>query len=130
MEDVGDVEFKEIINELLWLSGATNPADFWPILRVVVRADVFLQNLIDEERDKIVSRWPADQKHGNICTIIQSLLSFQQSESEYYSDDIIKGHVLVTRVIVFCPKLRFNQRSINPGRELVGNILSYLIIFF
>lgn len=100
------LEFREIMKELLELSGVTNAADFLPILRVFDfqglekrmlkasgRADVFLQKLIDEHRERRVSRWPED-KHGK--TMIQTLLSLQESQPHYYSDDIIKGHLLVT----------------------------------
>ncbi|XP_022936846.1 isoflavone 3'-hydroxylase-like isoform X2 [Cucurbita moschata] len=106
VEDVEEArEFREIMKELLHLSGASNPADFLPILRLFDyqglekrmvkasgRADLFLQNLIDCERERRASRWP-EEKHGN-KTMIQSLLSFQESQPQYYSDDIIKGHVL------------------------------------
>ncbi|CAK9317108.1 unnamed protein product [Citrullus colocynthis] len=61
------------------------------MLKASGRADVFLQKLIDEHRERRVSRWPED-KHGK--TMIQTLLSLQESQPHYYSDDIIKGHLL------------------------------------
>ncbi|XP_054787686.1 cytochrome P450 81E8-like [Prosopis cineraria] len=100
--EVGDVEearkFREMIKELVTLGGANNAGDFLPILRWFDsdhlerklksfgnRLDGFLQGLIDEHRN-------AEQRAN---TMIDHLLSFQESQPEYYTDQIIKGLVLV-----------------------------------
>ncbi|KAI9127888.1 hypothetical protein K1719_000881 [Acacia pycnantha] len=87
-----------IIKELVPLGGANNPADFMPILRwlnydhlesklksFAKRVDGFLQGLIDEHRN--------EKQRAN--TMIDHLLSLQESQPEYYTDQIIKGLILV-----------------------------------
>ncbi|XP_054786983.1 cytochrome P450 81E8-like [Prosopis cineraria] len=100
--ELGDVEearkFREVIKELAKLGGANNPGDFLPILRLfdydhlerrlksfAKRVDGFLQGLIEEHRN-------AKQRAN---TMIDHLLSLQESQPEYYTDQIIKGLVLV-----------------------------------
>nr|POF19669.1 cytochrome p450 81e8 [Quercus suber] len=101
-EDVNDEEearqFRRIIKELTGLGGASNPAEFVSILRCMdygglekklkslsKRMDEFLQALIDEKRRK--------EEEGN--TMIDHMLSLQKSQPEYYTDQIIKGLILV-----------------------------------
>ncbi|XP_030926572.1 cytochrome P450 81Q32-like isoform X1 [Quercus lobata] len=101
-EDVKDVEearqFREIMNEIVKLAGASNPGEFVAVLRwidhgglekklkgLAKRTDVFLQSLIDEVRNK--------EEEGN--TMIDHLLSLQKSQPEYYTDQIIKGLMMV-----------------------------------
>ncbi|KAK7250976.1 hypothetical protein RIF29_33792 [Crotalaria pallida] len=100
--DVTSVEearqFREIIKELISVGGSSNPAEFVTILRwfdfdklenkmksIASRTDAFLQGLIDEHRSK--------KQSAN--TMIDHLLSQQQSQPEYYTDQIIKGIILV-----------------------------------
>ncbi|CAK9186298.1 unnamed protein product [Ilex paraguariensis] len=99
-EDEGNEEakhFRKLVEETLLLGGASNPGDFLPILRWIdyqgfekklVRLskdmDEFLQGLIDEHK-KDISR----------NTMISHLLSLQESQPEYYTNQIIKGLVLV-----------------------------------
>ncbi|KAI9128062.1 hypothetical protein K1719_001055 [Acacia pycnantha] len=100
--DVGDVEearkFRQMMTELAPLGGANNPADYLPILRwfdyghlvsrlksLGKRVDGFMQGLIDEHRN-------AKQRTN---TMIDHLLSLQESQPEYYTDQIIKGLVFV-----------------------------------
>ncbi|PQQ20211.1 cytochrome P450 81E8-like isoform X1 [Prunus yedoensis var. nudiflora] len=91
-------QFRQITRDAFSLGGAANPADFLPILNWVgsggyekkvktlaKRTDVFLQGLIDEHR----------RKGKNGTTMIDHLLSLQESQPEYYNDQIIKGLVLV-----------------------------------
>ncbi|BFG35871.1 hypothetical protein CerSpe_221450 [Prunus speciosa] len=91
-------QFRQITRDAFSLGGAANPADFLPILNWVgsggyekkvktlaKRTDVFLQGLIDEHR----------RKGKNGITMIDHLLSLQESQPEYYNDQIIKGLILV-----------------------------------
>ncbi|EXB59542.1 Cytochrome P450 81D1 [Morus notabilis] len=100
-EDVADedeaTKFREIMKEVFENGGAGNPADFLPILnwipegyekrikRLAKRTDSFLQSLIEEHRSRKESK----------NTMIDHLLSLQVSQPEYYTDQIIKGFVLI-----------------------------------
>jgi isoflavone 2'-hydroxylase len=111
-EDVKDEEearqFREMIKEAFANGGASNPQEFVPMLRwidhgglekrlmrLAKRTDAFLQGLIDEKKGK---------EEGN--TMIHYLLSLQKSQPEYYSDQIIKGLILVSSAIYPATKLR------------------------
>ncbi|KAF3958278.1 hypothetical protein CMV_016797 [Castanea mollissima] len=102
-EDVKDVEeareFRELVSEVIKMSGASNPGEFVAFLRWIdygglekklkgfaKRTDVFMQGLIDEARNK-------DEEGKK--TMINHLLSLQKSQPEYYTDQIIKGLMLV-----------------------------------
>ena len=109
--DVSDVEeakqFREIITEILSLLGASNKADFLPLLRLFdfedlekrlkrigKRADAFLQGLIEEHR--------VGQKNGGGGggdTMIDHLLKLQETQPAYYSDLMIKGLIQVLYII-------------------------------
>ncbi|CAN1191821.1 Cytochrome P450 81Q32 [Linum perenne] len=98
-EDVEESEkFKELMRDVFELSGASNPGDYLPVLRwfdfgglekrmwkIQAKVDAFFQGLIDEHRN--------NDEHGR-KTMIDTMLSMQQSEPDIYSDDIIKGHVM------------------------------------
>ncbi|KAI3451968.1 hypothetical protein Pfo_008633 [Paulownia fortunei] len=90
-------QFRELIDEVFTYGGASNPADFFPVFRwidykgyeknltrVSGKMDAFLQGLIDEHR-----------RNKGTITMIDHLLSLQESEPEYYTDVIIKGIILV-----------------------------------
>ncbi|CAN0922458.1 Cytochrome P450 81Q32 [Linum grandiflorum] len=95
-------EVQDLIRELFEAGGGSNPADFFPVLRWVdfmgmekrmwrarAKADAFCQGLVDEHRN--------DRKevHGDRKkTMIDTLLSLQDSDPETYTNDIIKGQVL------------------------------------
>ncbi|GAV81588.1 p450 domain-containing protein [Cephalotus follicularis] len=95
-------KFREIVEETFALGGASNVEDFFPLLRwtgiggaekrmiaLHERRDVFVQELIEENRRRIVGREPPNK------TMIQVLLSLQESEPENYTDQIIKGLMIV-----------------------------------
>jgi len=101
-EDVKDEEeariFRGLIEEIITFAGVSNPAEFVPVLRwidhggmekkvkgISKRMDAFLQGLIDKQRSKDVEE----------NTMIDHMLSLQKSQPEYYSDQIIKGFILV-----------------------------------
>ncbi|GMH01444.1 hypothetical protein Nepgr_003283 [Nepenthes gracilis] len=89
-------KFMDIVYEIHKHATTSNPADFIPILRLVNyqgfekrikklahRVDTFLQSLIMERRTY-------NYKH----TIIDHLLSLQQSDPKFFSDVTIKGFIV------------------------------------
>ncbi|GKV16726.1 hypothetical protein SLEP1_g27325 [Rubroshorea leprosula] len=91
--------FKKLIEELIQIVEIGNIGrSFFPLLNwignyekkvinIAKRMDAFLQGLVDEHRST---------KMGN--TMIDHLLSLQESEPEYYTDQIIKG-IVVTMIL-------------------------------
>jgi cytochrome P450 len=110
-EDVSDVEeakrFRAIHAETLLLGGKTIIGDYVPwikskkmLKRVIechLKSDSFMQYLIEEQRRKILETDCCGEKKRNL---IQVLLSLQENEPGYYTDDIIKGIMLVRSVIM------------------------------
>ncbi|KAA8528481.1 hypothetical protein F0562_035836 [Nyssa sinensis] len=97
-------KFKEIVTETFQLSGATNIADFVPVLKwfglngiekklqvLQEKRDSFMQDLILEHR-KMRSESSCEQRSK---TMIDVLLSLQETEPEYYTDEIIRGMMQV-----------------------------------
>ncbi|KAK9987350.1 hypothetical protein SO802_032301 [Lithocarpus litseifolius] len=104
-EDVNNLEearqFREIMREVFSSEGAANPMEFVLILRwmdyggvqkrlknLSMTTDAFLQGLVDEHR----------RKEEESSTMIDHLLSLHNSQLEYYTDQIIKGLILVSAV--------------------------------
>lgn len=96
-------KFREIVAETFELSGATNIVDFVPFLKwiglngiekklVVLQGkrDGFMQNLIEEHR-----RMRSSSCEGRSKTLLDVLLSLQETEPECYTDDIIRGMMQV-----------------------------------
>ncbi|KAA8531624.1 hypothetical protein F0562_006333 [Nyssa sinensis] len=100
-DDVADYkeakQFRELIREIVKYGGASNPGDFLPVLRWIDyqnveknlaglsrKMDSLLQGLIDEHR-----------RDKSTNSMIDHLLSLQESEPEYYTDQIIKGLMMV-----------------------------------
>ncbi|XP_047311805.1 cytochrome P450 81Q32-like [Impatiens glandulifera] len=90
-------EFRNIVQEVFKQGGLSNAGDFLPILRLFdyqnhekslctlqKKMDSFLQRLIDQRRLS---------NDGN--TMIDHLLVLQEKQQEYYTDEIIKGLILV-----------------------------------
>nr|AJD25198.1 cytochrome P450 CYP81Q42 [Salvia miltiorrhiza] len=103
-ENVGDAEearrVRFTMREMLEHSGNTNLADLLPFLQwfdfqglekkfadLMEKLDKFMQELVDERRESASSH-----------TMIDHLLSLQQEEPEYYTDELIKGIILVLLV--------------------------------
>ncbi|KAB1222358.1 Cytochrome P450 81D1 [Morella rubra] len=91
-------QFREIIKEAFANAGMSNPGECVPLLRWIdpgglekrlmglgKKIDAFLEGLIDEKRNS--------EEKGN--TMIDHLLSLQTSQPDYYTDQIIKGLILV-----------------------------------
>lgn len=104
-EEVTDEEearqFRDLIKQVVALGGVSNPGDFIPMINwipngfkrkvsgLAKRTDAFLQGLIEEHRSK---------KEEGRNTMIDHLLSLQESEPENYGDQIIKGIILVISI--------------------------------
>nr|GEW91147.1 isoflavone 2'-hydroxylase-like [Tanacetum cinerariifolium] len=97
-------KFKDVIRDIFEIGGTTNLGDFIPVLhwidfqgldkkfkRLQIKSDNFSQSLIDERRRK---RCDSCLDEGKPKTFIDAMLSLQESEPEYYTDDIIKGNIL------------------------------------
>ena len=89
-------QVRKMIVEAISYAGGANPADFLPVLNwtgasgyekkvreLGKRIDAFLQGLVDEHRGIKTN------------TMIDHLLSLQDSQPEYYTDQIIKGFIMV-----------------------------------
>ncbi|KAJ6711287.1 FLAVONOID 3'-MONOOXYGENASE-RELATED [Salix purpurea] len=89
--------FREILKEFIGYLAMIQVGDMIPILqwvdftqdfkkldRLNKRMDMFLQGLIDEHRH--------DRERN---TMINTFLTLQEQQPEYYTDEIIKGHILV-----------------------------------
>ncbi|XP_049381648.1 cytochrome P450 81Q32-like [Solanum stenotomum] len=89
--------FRKLMEEVNSYGGASNPADFMPAIFLLFfrstenklaklgkKMDALLQGLVDEHR-----------RDKSRSTMIDHLLCLQESEPEYYTDQIIKGIVLV-----------------------------------
>ncbi|KAB2619456.1 isoflavone 2'-hydroxylase-like [Pyrus ussuriensis x Pyrus communis] len=103
-EHMADLEqakrFKQIVTESFELSGVTNIGDFVPVLKYLgvtglekklvilqKKRDGFMQDLIEEHR-KLQSGSVSEQRRK---TMVEVLLSLQETEPEYYTDEIIRG---------------------------------------
>ncbi|KAL2522539.1 Cytochrome [Forsythia ovata] len=89
--------FRELIDQVFKLADASNPGDYLPffrwidykgheknLTRLYGKMNTFLQGLIEERRLKNTEN-----------TMINHLLSLQESQPEYYTDTIIKGIIMV-----------------------------------
>ncbi|KAG8654797.1 hypothetical protein MANES_05G178601v8 [Manihot esculenta] len=95
---------RDAICEVFEVSGSSNLGDFLPVLqwidfqgikkkmvRLHKEIDDFAQGLIDEHRNHKNS---CTQGQGRSDTMVNNLLSLQESEPENYSDEIIKSLLL------------------------------------
>jgi len=90
-------KFRELMNEISQFGLGSNLGDFVPLFRIFrshkklrkvgEKLDAFFQGLIDEHRNK--------KESSN--TMIEHLLSSQKSQPDYYTDQIIKGLIMVPR---------------------------------
>lgn len=113
-EHVADSEeagrFRELQEETFRLSSKTNLGDFLRVVRWVgfskglensmrelqIKRDVWMQSLIEEHRKHMKdSNCCSNEKDGK-KTMIEVLLSLQETEPEYYKDDVIRGLMLVS----------------------------------
>ncbi|KAJ8539527.1 hypothetical protein K7X08_013779 [Anisodus acutangulus] len=89
--------FKEIATETFQLSGATNIGDFVPMLNWIgVNKLEDKLNLLKEKRDKFMQDLIEEHKNSrNSNTMIVVLLSLQDAEPDYYTDEVIRGMAIV-----------------------------------
>lgn len=106
LEEVEEARtFQELVKETFRLGPASNVSDFLPIMKwlgstskyekslieLQKRRDGFMQDLIEEHRKKMGTCGDDKKK-----SMIEVLLSLQESEPDYYTDDIIRGLMLVS----------------------------------
>lgn len=125
-DDLKDEErskkFKEMVKQVLAISGAGNPGDFIPlwnwidptryekrVKKLTKTSDELIQQLIDEIRN---------QNDGE-NTMIQHLLGLQNTQPENYSDQIIKGLIQVC----------FSFSNIEQIYYFLYQFLQYMIVF-
>ncbi|KAF8407789.1 hypothetical protein HHK36_006925 [Tetracentron sinense] len=109
-EKVSDMEeakrFREIVEETFLISGVTNLGDFLPVMkwvgfinglekrfvRLQAKRDGLMQELIDQHRRILgITKSSSGERKK---TIIEVLLSLQETEPEIYTDQIIRGLLL------------------------------------
>lgn len=102
-EDEADQEarrFRELMKELLLIHGLSNLNDFFPLLQLVdfqgvekrmmelmKKMDRFFQSLIDKHRRMRSDEVGIERK----STLIDIMLSLQQQDPEFYTDETMKG---------------------------------------
>ncbi|KAG5542043.1 hypothetical protein RHGRI_021776 [Rhododendron griersonianum] len=95
-------KFKEMVTEIFELSGGANIGDFLPFLNWVglngldkrlkvlkQKRDKLMQDLIEEHRKEKKSESSCDQQTSKTMTDV--LLSLQENEPAYYTDEFIRG---------------------------------------
>ncbi|KAL6995431.1 imidazoleacetate 4-monooxygenase [Sarracenia purpurea var. burkii] len=108
-EDAGNESGKKLlerIKEMFVNVTPTNLCDFFPILRWIdykgaeksmmglqKKRDEFLQGLVDEYRRKKSRN--SDTGDNNWSAMIGTLLFLQESEPEFYTEDLVKSMILV-----------------------------------
>ncbi|KAK9049767.1 hypothetical protein SSX86_031264 [Deinandra increscens subsp. villosa] len=102
LEEEGN-RFRQMLDETFVLAGASNVGDYLPVLswlgmkglekklvKLQEKRDVFFQGLIEQLRKTKGTKDVNKRK-----TMIELLLSLQESEPEYYTDAMIRSFVLV-----------------------------------
>ncbi|KAJ6335248.1 hypothetical protein OIU78_011976 [Salix suchowensis] len=98
--------FREIVTETFQSSGASAVGDFLHVFAVIggtekrlmelqKKRDGFLQDLVEEHRERMRNNKSCFSNEGNYKTMIEVLLTLQESEPEYYKDETIKDLMLV-----------------------------------
>ncbi|KAF8028027.1 hypothetical protein BT93_E0824 [Corymbia citriodora subsp. variegata] len=106
-EDVTDAEeatvFREVMSEIVEYAVSAYPGDYLSILRLFFRnyekkvsslskrSDALLQNLIDKHRNNPRKGGGEERRE----TVLDHLLSLQEKQPEFYTDEIIKGLIMV-----------------------------------
>ncbi|KAH7652465.1 Isoflavone 2'-hydroxylase protein [Dioscorea alata] len=104
------IQFMDIIHEVIDLVSSFNPRDFFPVLgwldllgverrmeRIFSRLDGFITEIIEDHRRRRrrrsegVNAGEEDEERNPLDV----MLSMQEADSETYTDDVIKGHILI-----------------------------------
>ncbi|KAK4781451.1 hypothetical protein SAY86_015553 [Trapa natans] len=111
-ENVAEVEeakrFREMVRETFRIGGATNIGEFMPFLPKIGfngvekelqelqrKRNSFMQNLLQQHKEAKIEEEDPDSEGGKNKTLIQVLLSLQETEPDYYKDVMIKSIMLV-----------------------------------
>ena len=102
-------QFQIIMREVTELQGSSNLNDFLPVLqwvdfqglekRMVIlkkKMDMFFQNLVDEHKRMRSSASSQSVNEVTKMTLIDVMLSLQEIEPEFYTDEVIKSVILVS----------------------------------
>lgn len=118
-ENVADAEearrVRFIMREMLEHSGNTNLGDLLPFLQwvdfkglekrfanLMGKLDRFLQDLVNERRALVLKEKESAGSHERLeSTMIGHLLSLQEDDPKYYTDELIKGIILVSILLLF-----------------------------
>jgi isoflavone 2'-hydroxylase len=100
-------KFRDVMNEMQEFGLASYLGDFVPLFRLLdfsgyknklkrvgEKMDALFQGLVDDHRKN---------KKENQNTMIDHLLSLQESQPDYYSDQIIKGLIMVSHLFIITP---------------------------
>lgn len=103
-------KFKEMVMETFEVSGATNVVDFLPFLKWFGLNGIERRlNVLREKRDGLMQDLIEDHKRMRTHSaseqrskaMIDVLLSLQESEPNYYTDEIIRGMILVSHFSLY-----------------------------
>lgn len=111
-EDVGDDEeasnFREAVRDAVELNASTNLGDFLPffqwidvfgtekkMVRLMAKMDSFLQAMVSDRRQLLSSNCDQNNTGEVNKLLVDNLLLLQQKEPEFYTDEIIKGIIVV-----------------------------------
>ncbi|XP_017218714.1 cytochrome P450 81Q32 isoform X1 [Daucus carota subsp. sativus] len=88
---------RDIIEEVLSMAGASYPGDFLPILEWIDYKNFQKRALfLFKKMDKLLRGIIEEHRNGDSRnSMVDHLLSLQQSQPNYYSDNIIKGLITV-----------------------------------
>lgn len=92
--------FKKIVEETSKCSEVANIEDFFPILKWIdCRGLIKRMKRVGKESDMVLQALLEEQRSGDSKTrdnMISHLLSLQELQPQYYTDEIIKGLILVS----------------------------------
>lgn len=111
-EDVGDDEeasnFREAVRDAVELNASTNLGDFLPffqwidvfgtekkMVRLMAKMDSFLQAMVSDHRQLLSSNCDQSNTGEVNKLLVDNLLLLQQKQPDLYTDEIIKGIIVV-----------------------------------